>query len=72
MRSHIRQLGNSQGLIIPKPLLEEIGVKTGDAVELKVNKKGRLVVAPARASPRTGWAAESKALADAGERDFKW
>ena len=72
MKSHIRRLGNSQGVIIPKPLLDEIGLKTGDPVELKVNKKGRLVLSPARGLPRSGWAADSQALAEAGERGRSW
>ena len=86
MRGQIRKLGNSQGLIIPKPLLDEAGLKAGDAVELKINRKGRLVIAPARPAPRArastapaprpapraGWSAESRALTDATERDFQW
>ena len=73
MKSHVRKMGNSHGVIIPKPLLDEIGVKTGDAVNLKVNKKGRLVMSPVRAEARSGWAADSRRLAEAGEdRSFKW
>ena len=45
MKSAIRKMGNSHGVIIPKPLLEEIGAKAGDAVELKI-KKGKLVITP--------------------------
>jgi hypothetical protein len=33
-------------------LLQEIGVASGDAVDLKVNKKGRLVMSPIRTEPR--------------------
>jgi antitoxin MazE len=82
MKSQIRKLGNSHGLIVPKPLLDEVGIKPGDTVELRVSKKGRLVISPLRDRPRAGWAAESRALAQAGEpvpaqpgqRDpeFKW
>ena len=72
MKSHIRKMGNSQGVIIPKPLLDEIGLKAGDPVDMKINKKGRLVIAPSREQVRAGWAADSKALADAGERGRGW
>jgi antitoxin MazE len=73
MKSQVRRVGNSHGVIIPKPLLDEIGVKAGDTVTLKVNKKGRLVMAPDRAATRTGWADDSKRLAEAGEgRGLKW
>lgn len=66
MKTHIRKVGNSHGVIIPKSLLDEIGIKVGDAVKLKVTKKGRLVMSPDRAEPRAGWAADSKTLANAG------
>ena len=72
MKSQIRKMGNSHGIIIPKPLLDEIGVKAGDPVELKINKKGRLVIAPIREKPRAGWAKDSRALAEAGEGGTAW
>lgn len=72
MKSHVRKLGNSHGVIIPKPLLDEIGVTAGDPVNLKVNKKGRLVMSPVRVSARDGWANDSKALAQAGEAGRVW
>jgi antitoxin MazE len=67
MKSQVRKMGNSQGVIIPKPLLDEIGLTAGDPVDLKINKKGRLVMIPNRAAVRAGWAHDSKALAEAGE-----
>lgn len=72
MKSHVRKLGNSHGVIIPKPLLDEIGVTAGDSVNLKVNKKGRLVMSPVRVQARDGWANDSKALAQAGEANAVW
>ena len=56
MRSQVRKLGNSHGVIIPKALLQEIGVVSGDAVDLKVNKKGTAghVADPHRAARRLG------------------
>ena len=67
MKTFIRKMGNSHGVLIPKLMLEEIGVTAGDAVELKINKKGRLVIAPLANDPRSGWQDECKALAGAGE-----
>jgi antitoxin MazE len=66
MKTQIRRMGNSQGVIIPKPLLEEIGVRAGDAVDMKV-KKGRIVIAPRASTARAGWAEDSRKLAAAGE-----
>jgi antitoxin MazE len=71
MRTAIRRMGNSQGVIIPKPLLAEIGVKTGDALDMKI-ERGKIVIAPTRRRPRQGWAEASKALAAAGEGGLIW
>jgi antitoxin MazE len=71
MKSAIRKMGNSHGVIIPKPLLEEFGAKANDQVEIKV-KKGKLVIAPLEHDPRAGWAEECKAIAEAGEDGLEW
>jgi antitoxin MazE len=71
MKTAIRKIGNSHGVIIPKPLLAEIGAKANDQVEIKV-KKGKLVITPLERDPRAGWAAESKAIAAAGEGGLVW
>jgi antitoxin MazE len=71
MKTAIRKLRNSQGVIIPKPLLAEIGAKANDPVDLKV-ENGRLVIAPIGSDPRATWAEECKALADAGEAGLVW
>ena len=66
MKTVVRQMGNSQGVIIPKPLLAEIGLQTNDPIDIKV-KKGKIVLAPLGRSPREGWADDAKALRDKGE-----
>jgi antitoxin MazE len=71
MKSQIRKMGNSQRVIIPKPLLAEIGAKANDPVDLKV-ENGRLVIAPIGCDPRAAWAQECKALAAAGEAGLVW
>ena len=71
MKSAIRKMGNSQGVIIPKPLLAEIGAKPGDKVDLSV-KGGKIIVAPARKALRAGWAEDSKRLAAAGDDRLVW
>jgi antitoxin MazE len=71
MRTAVRRMGNSQGVIIPKPLLAEIGVKTGDALDMKV-ERGKIVIAPTKRKPRQGWADAGKALAAAGEGGLVW
>ena len=71
MKSAIRKMGNSHGVIIPKPLLEEIGAKANDPVDVKV-KKGKIIISPAPHHPRAGWAEDAKRLAAAGEGGLVW
>ncbi len=71
MKTAIRKMGNSHGVIIPKPLLAEIGAKANDRVDMKV-EGGRIVIAPIRRDPRAGWADECKALREAGEDGLVW
>ena len=71
MRTALRRMGNSSGVIIPKPLLNEIGAKPGDEIEMTV-EDGRIVLAPPRRKPREGWREASKALAEAGEDRLVW
>jgi len=60
MKTAIRRMGNSQGVIIPKPLLAEIGAKAGDMLDMKV-ERGKIVIAPIKRKVRQGWAEASKA-----------
>ena len=71
MKTAIRKMGNLHGVIIPKPMLAEIGAKLGDQVDLTI-KAGKIVVAPTQKAPRSGWAEDSKRLAAAGEGGLEW
>ncbi|HZZ35933.1 MAG TPA: AbrB/MazE/SpoVT family DNA-binding domain-containing protein [Caulobacteraceae bacterium] len=71
MRAAIRKMGNSSGVIIPKPLLSELGVETGDAVDMTV-EQGRIVLAPVAKHPRAGWAHAAAALAETAEDGLVW
>ncbi|MCB2167393.1 MAG: AbrB/MazE/SpoVT family DNA-binding domain-containing protein [Deltaproteobacteria bacterium] len=51
MRARIIKIGNSQGIRIPKPLLEQTGIL--EDVELKV-EKDRILISPV-ANPRECW-----------------
>ena len=63
MKARLIRIGNSRGVRLPKPLIEEAGL--GDAVELRV-RDGAIVIAPA-AAPRTGWAEAARQLRERGE-----
>ena len=51
MRSQIRKIGNSRGVIIPAALLE--ACELGDEVDLRV--EGKTLVIQALKIPRNGW-----------------
>lgn len=63
MLTTIRRLGNSQGVLIPKPLLQQVGLM--DQAEMLVEGDA-LVLRRPKAAPRTGWAEACRALAAAG------
>ena len=67
MRTAIRSMGNSSGIIIPKPILAQLGVSTGDEVNLTL-EEGRIILAPTKRHARAGWAEASRKLAENGER----
>lgn len=70
MRTAIRKIGNSQGVLIPKPLLAEAGLETD--VDMAV-ENGALVLRPIRARPpRAGWAEAARELAGAGDDAAIW
>ena len=60
----IRRLGNSHGILIPKPVLKQIGLS--DAVEMQVEGNTLVLRKPA-AAPRSGWAEASKKIAAFGD-----
>jgi len=64
-------MGNSSGVIIPKPFLTEIGAKVGDDVEMRV-EAGQLVIAPIKRHPRAGWREDAKRIAKAGNDVLAW
>jgi len=57
-------MGNSQGVLIPKPLLKQIGLE--DQAEMRVEGDA-LVLRRPEAAARAGWAEASRELAAAGD-----
>lgn len=64
MRTTIRKMGNSQGILIPKPILAQLGLE--GEVEMEIEDDA-LVIRRAPKRAREGWAEASKAVADAGD-----
>lgn len=71
MRTIVRKVGNSSGLVIPKPLLAEIGVAIGDVFEVTA-EEGRIVLAPVSRRTRAGWAEASRQIASADDDVPVW
>jgi len=63
MRARLVRIGNSRGVRLPKPLIEEAGL--GEEVELRV-RGGVVEIAPA-ARPRSGWSEAARRMREAGE-----
>ena len=63
MKTRIVRIGNSRGVRIPKPLLEQAGLE--DEVELRVVEDG-IVIASVR-EPRAGWEAAANLARKRGE-----
>lgn len=70
MRTALRKMGNSTGLIVPRALLGEIGADTGTAMDLRV-EDGRLIATPVERPARAGWEAAAQAIG-ADAEDEAW
>lgn len=58
MKTKIVRIGNSRGVRIPKPLLEQAGLE--EEVELRVVDSGIIIESSGR--PRSGWGEAASAL----------
>lgn len=69
MRATLRKMGNSQGVIIPKTVIAQLGLE--GEVEMHVTENGLVIEKPKKPHPREGWAEAYQALADE-EPDHEW
>jgi antitoxin MazE len=63
MRARVIKIGNSQGLRIPKPILEQTGIM--DDVEIEV-EKNQIIIRAIR-NTREGWDDAFKAMGEKGD-----
>lgn len=61
MQSALRKIGNSTGFVVPKPMLDAMGISGGTALDLKV-EDGRLIATPVVRKVREGWAEAAKEI----------
>ena len=63
MRARVIKIGNSQGLRIPKPILEQTGIM--DDVEIEV-EKDQIIIRPVK-NAREGWDNAFKMMGKKGD-----
>ncbi|BDE06832.1 hypothetical protein WPS_21080 [Vulcanimicrobium alpinum] len=69
MRTTLKRVGNSQGVIIPKPLLAQVGLERDVDIDVE---DGAIVLRKPTRRPREGWASASRAIADANDDALVW
>lgn len=69
MKVTLRKVGNSQGVIIPKAVIAQLGIE--DGLEMTVEQDAIILHKPAKAT-RYGWAEASSLIAQAGDDKAVW
>jgi antitoxin MazE len=64
MKTTIRKMGNSHGVLIPKPILAQLGLE--DEVDMQI-EGNTLVLRRPQKRAREGWAEASRSIAAAGD-----
>jgi antitoxin MazE len=62
----IRRIGNSQGVVIPKPMLAQLGLSGEAGAEMTIEGDA-LVLRRAASAVRSGWAEAARKIADVGD-----
>jgi antitoxin MazE len=70
MKVAIHRIGNSQGVILPKPLLAQVGL-TENEVEMTVERDA-IVLRKPKKSVRAGWEDAARRLAETGDDALIW
>ena len=66
MHVNIRHIGNSQGVVIPKPVLAQLGLSGEAGAEMTI-EGGALVLRRPANPVRRGWAEAARKIAEAGD-----
>lgn len=62
----IRSIGNSKGIVLPKPVLAQVGLEEATGAELSV-ENGAIVLRKASPAAREGWAQAAQKVAAQGD-----
>lgn len=66
MKARLIKIGNSQGIRIPKPILEQVGIR--EDIEMEV-KKNQIIIRPVQ-HVREGWEDAFKMMAENGDDEL--
>ena len=69
MEVAIRKMGNSQGVLIPKPILAQVGLER--VADLQV-RDGVIEIRPVHRNPREGWADDARRIAEQDDNALVW
>ena len=69
MEIAIRNIGNSKGVVLPKPLLAQAGLE-GEATALIQVENGSIVLSKSSKPLRAGWAEAAAVVSAHGEDDL--
>ena len=69
MEVAIRKMGNSQGVLIPKPILAQLGLE--GTADLQV-RDGVIEIRAVRRNPREGWAEDARRVAEHHNDALAW
>jgi antitoxin MazE len=65
MQTSLRKMGNSAGAIIPKPILDQLGLVMGAKIDVRL-EDGKVIFEPVRRKVREGWEEGARAVSTDG------
>ena len=73
MQTSLRKMGNSTGMILPKAILDELGLASGAKIDLRV-EGGEVIAKPVKRIVREGWEEDAKIIGAMGlsQEDKDW
>lgn len=73
LRTTLRKMGNSTGFIIPKAILDALGLASGAKIDVSV-EDGKVVAQPIKRKVREGWEEAAKRVGAEGlsQEDLDW
>jgi antitoxin MazE len=68
----IREMGNSRGVLIPKPILAQLGLEGTADLQVRGGVIELRAVRRVRREPRKGWAEDAQRVAAEGDDALVW